>query len=77
MNNLVYRAPEIMPKIIQHLMWGIYDFIVEYKKPAICDAPKLKEITRSILDPAKDVLHLFESEDIRILAFLKEKKIKE
>ena len=75
MNNLIYRAPEITPRIIRHLMWGIYDFNVEYKKPAVCDADELKEITRSILDPAQDVLHLSESEDIRILAFLKEKKI--
>ena len=70
MNNLVYRAPEITPKIIQYLLRG---YLGEYNGPVICDADELKEITRSILDPAKDVLHLSESEDIRIRAFLKKK----
>ena len=70
MNNLVYRAPEITPKIIQYLLRG---YLGEYNGPAICDADELKEITRSILDPAQDVLHLSESEDIRILALLKKK----
>lgn len=75
MNMLVYRKPEIAKHIIEHLTWAYLDNKFECWEPSICDLDELKSITRSILDPSVDILHLIDSDDIRIQAFLKGHKI--
>ena len=75
MNMLMYRKPEITQHVIEHLVWSYYDFRFESYKPSICELDELKSIAQSILDPSVDTLHLIDSEDIRIKAFLKEHKI--
>ena len=77
MNMLVYRKPEIAQRVIRHLAWAYCDNQFETSVPFICELDELKSIARSILDPSQDCLHLFSSDDIRILAFLKGHKIME
>ena len=77
MNMLVYRKPEIAQHVISHLIWAYCDNMFEMSEPFICELDELKSIARSILDPSQDSLHLFSSDDIRILAFLKGHKIME
>jgi hypothetical protein len=75
MNMLVYKKPELAQRLIRHLVWSYCDYQFESYDPSICDLYELKSIARSILDPSTDILHLKDSQDIRIQAFLKENKI--
>ena len=77
MNMLVYMKPKIAQHVISHLIWAYCDNMFEMSEPFICELDELKSIARSILDPSQDSLHLFSSDDIRILAFLKGHKIME
>lgn len=76
MNMLVYREPELAQRLVRHLVWSYCDYQFESYKPSICDLYELKSIARSILDPSTDILHLKDSQDIRIQAFLKEHTVK-
>ena len=75
MNMLVYRKPELAKRIIEHMVWAYCDFQFESWYPSLIDLTELKSIARSILDPSVDILHLHDSEDIRIRAFMKGHKI--
>ena len=75
MNMLVYRMPELAQRIIAHLTWAYCDYQFETYNDSIIDLVNLKSVAQSILDPTVDILHLSESEDIRIKAFLKGHKI--
>ena len=69
MNMLVYRKPEIAQRIIRHMVWATYDNQCEMPKPFLCDLDEIKSVSRSILNPAEDILQLFESEDDTLKQF--------
>ena len=75
MNMLVYRTPEIAQHIIRHLTWSYCDFNFETSKDSLISLDELKSIAESILDPSVDILHLFDSEDIRIQTFMRGHRI--
>ena len=75
MNMLVYRTPEIAQHIIRHLTWSYCDFNFETSKDSLISLDELKSVAESILDPSVDILHLFDSEDIRIQTFMRGHRI--
>ena len=75
MNMLVYKAPEAAQHVIRHMTWAYCNFQFETSKDSIISPEELKSVAQSILDPSVDILHLFDSEDIRIKAFLKRHRI--
>lgn len=75
MNMLVYKAPEAAQCVIRHLTWAYCNFQFETSKDSLICLDELKSVAQSILDPSVDILHLFDSEDIRIKAFLKGHRI--
>ena len=63
MNMLVYRKPELCQRIIRHLTYASMDYQFENCHPYIADMSELKDICDQILNPYKDVLQLFNSEN--------------
>ena len=72
---LVYKAPEAAQHVIRHLTWAYCNFQFETNKDSLICLDELKSVAQSILDPSVDILHLFDSEEIRIKAFLKGHRI--
>ena len=75
MNMLVYKAPEAAQHVIRHLTWAYCNFQFEKSEDSLICLDELKSVAQSILDPSVDSLHLLDSEDIRIKAFLKGHRI--
>jgi hypothetical protein len=63
MNMLVYRKPELCQMIIRHLTYASLDNQFENWNPYIADMSELKDICDQILNPFKDVLQLFNSDN--------------
>lgn len=75
MNQLVYLKPELAQRIMSHLA-GVYnDWVCEMTRPFICDLYELKQAVESVMDPFKDELNLFHSQDADVLRFAKEFQI--
>lgn len=75
MNMLVYRKPKLGQKIIKHLTFARMDFQFEDWNPSVIDMSELKEICERILNPFKDVLQLFKSNDKELVDFAIRHKI--
>lgn len=75
MNMLVYRKPELCQKIIRHITYASMSYEIENCRPYIADMQELKTICESILNPAKDILGIFGSEDSNIKEFAERHQI--
>ena len=69
-NMLVYRYPEIAQHIIHHIAFASEDFITEDYDPFMCEMDEFREIAISILNPSKDILNLFGTDDKSLKSFL-------
>ena len=63
MNMRAYRKPELCQKIMKNLTWATWDNVDENYNPFIVDMKELKIACESILNPFKDVIGIFNSED--------------
>ena len=76
MNMLVYRKPKLGQKIIKHLTFARMDFQFEDWNPSVIDMLELKDISYQILNPSRDVLQLFKSNDKDLADFAFRHEIK-
>lgn len=63
MNMLVYHKPELCQKIIKHITYASMDNQFENWNSYIADMCEHKDICESILNPFKDILNIFNSEN--------------
>lgn len=75
MNMLVYHKPELSQKIIKHLTYASMDNLYENHNMYVSDMYEHKNVCESILNPFKDVLGLFNSEDSNIKMFVEKNQI--
>ena len=66
MNMLVYHKPELCQKIIKHITYASMDNQFENWNSYIADMCEHKDICERILNPFKDILNIFNSEDKEI-----------
>ena len=66
MNMLVYHKPELCQKIIKHITYASMDNQFENWSSYIADMCEHKDICERILNPFKDILNIFNSEDKEI-----------
>ena len=69
MNMLVYHKPELCKKIIKHITYASMDYQFENWNPYIADMLEHKDICERILNPFKDILNIFNSENKDISNF--------
>ncbi len=69
MNMLVYRKPELAQNIMRHLAYASFDYQLENWNPYIADMFEHKDICEKILNPFKDILNIFHSENEEIKDF--------
>lgn len=69
MNKLVYKNTDLAKKLFKHLSYGSYENITDSPYPFIISFDVFADIADKILDPQKDLLGLFSSEDKEILSF--------
>ena len=76
MNMLVYRKPALAQKIVEHITHiSSWDRISENYHPFIVEMPALKEACENILNPFKDILGIFHSEDKDVRYFATQHQI--
>ena len=75
MNMLVYRKPKLGKRIIRHITFASLDFQFENWKPSVIDLSELKDICDQILNPFRDVLQLFKSNDKDLADFAHQHQI--
>ena len=63
MNMLVYRKPDLCQKITRHITYASMDYQFENWSSYIADMYEHKSICESILNPFKDILDIFNSND--------------
>lgn len=69
MNMLVYRKPDLCQKITRHITYASMDYQFENRSSYIADMYEHKSICESILNPFKDILDIFNSNDDHIRKF--------
>lgn len=69
MNMLVYHKPEIAKAIMAHISYSSCDCIMENYEPFVVDMCEFREVCEKILNPFKDELNLFNSEDKELKEF--------
>lgn len=69
MNMLVYRKPDLCQKITRHIAYASMDYLFENSNSYIADMHEHKYICESILNPFKDILGIFNSNDDRTKTF--------
>lgn len=69
MNKLVYKNTDLAKKIFKHLSNAAYDYVLESPEPYIISFDEFADIADKILEPHKDLLGLFSSEDDAIISF--------
>ena len=75
MNMMVYQKPDLAQKIMRHLVFSMANGKFENWNPFACDMIELKGIVDNILNPFKDILHIFNSENDAMRQFAISKQI--
>lgn len=75
MNMLVYRKPELAQKIMKHIAYASLDYLFENHSPFIAEMDELKSICDSIMNPFKDILAIFHSDDADVKDFAEKHQI--